>query len=103
MKGQEVAKARAKRKRRPDRNLPPRSGERIDTAIVSLQRDAPVEHWRPARLASEIAEVYPSPYALPLDVCIAGAGAPERAMGFSPSLIEMPDGKRFTLNGPPIS
>lgn len=75
------------------------SGERIDLAFVAIQKDAPVEEWRTYRLGSEIADVYPSPYALPLDVREAGAAAQERAMGFAPSLIVMPDGQSFTLNG----
>lgn len=78
-----------------------RSGERVDVAIVSIQQDAPVDEWRPSRLGSEIASVYPSPLALPLEVRLACTEAPERAMGFAPTLIEMPDGKRFTLNGTP--
>lgn len=75
------------------------SGERVDVAIVSIQRDAPVEEWRPCRLASEIAEVYPSPFALPLEVRLATTRAEEVGMGFAPSLIVMPDGRRFLLNG----
>ena len=76
------------------------TGDRIDLAIVSIQQDAPVEEWRDYRLGSEIADVYPSPFALPLEVRRASAEANERAMGFAPSLIVMPDGQRFTLNGP---
>lgn len=75
-----------------------RSGERIDAAIVSIQRDAPVEEWRVSRLASEIASVYPSPLALPLDVRLATTRADELRMGFAPTLIAMPDGRRFMLN-----
>lgn len=75
-----------------------RRGERIDAAIVSIQRDAPVEEWRPSRLASELADAYPSPYALPLDVRLASTQADEVRMGYAPSFIELPDGKRFTLN-----
>lgn len=76
-----------------------KAGERIDAAIVSLQHSAPIEDWRTYRLGSEITEIYPSQFTLPLDVRLASTQAEEIAMGFAPSLIVMPDGRRFTLNG----
>jgi hypothetical protein len=51
------------------------------------------------RLGSEIAEVSASAFALPREVREASSRAQEMRMGFSPTLIEMPDGKRFVMNG----
>ena len=75
------------------------SGERIDLALVVFQPDAPSASWYEYRLASDIAELEPSPFALPLAVRRAAAYAPEARMGWSPSTLEMPDGARFTLSG----
>jgi len=75
-----------------------KAGERVDLAIVSRQEGAPIEPHRPPRLASDIAEVRPSPFALPLAVRQATARAEELRTGFAPTLIEMPDGARFALN-----
>lgn len=74
------------------------SGEELNLAVVSRQRGAPVEESRNYRLASEIAEVRPSDFALPLDVRIASSRSPELRMGFAPTPIEMPDGGLFVLN-----
>lgn len=74
-------------------------GEEVDPAMVCVQLDAPVQDYMKTRLGSEIARVSNSSFALPLDVRLATSRAPEMRMGFSPSLIEMPDGKRFALNG----
>jgi hypothetical protein len=38
-------------------------GETLDLSVVSLQRHAPFEQWRPCRLATDIREIRPSPYA----------------------------------------
>jgi len=76
-----------------------KSGERIDLAIVSIQRHAPFEDWRQYRLASEIETIYPSPYALPLPVRTATLTAVEIAMGFAPTLVELPNGQEIILNG----
>lgn len=76
-----------------------KSGECFQFAIVCIQQDAPVfDEWN-IRLASEIVEISPSPFALPRDVRMASAQAEENRMGYSPSLIEMPDGRQFILNG----
>lgn len=75
------------------------SGDRIELAVFSPQSGAPVEDWRNYRLGSEIADVEESPCALPLKVRIAAAKAQEVAMGFAPTVIEMPNGEAFTLNG----
>jgi hypothetical protein len=77
------------------------SGERVDPAIVSFQTHAPFEPWRHCRLGSEISEVYPSPYALPLPVRIATSEADEIRMGFAPTVIEMPDERFLILNWRP--
>ena len=76
-------------------------GESIDLAVVSFQQHAPFESWRESRLGSEIADVYESPYALPLDVRIATSQADELRMGFAPTTVEVPDGRQFTLNWRP--
>lgn len=75
-----------------------KSGERIDLAIVSIQRHAPFEDWRQYRLASEIETIYPSPYALPLPVRIATSRADEIRMGFAPTLVELPNEQAIILN-----
>lgn len=75
------------------------AGEIVDPALVCVQLDAPVQHHAQIRLGGEIASVSSSAFALPLDIRIASSRAYEMRMGFSPSLIEMPDGKRFVLNG----
>lgn len=74
-------------------------GEEVDPAMVCVQLDAPVQDYMKTRLGSEIARVSNSSFALPLDVRLASSRAHEIRMGFSPTLIEMPDGKRFVLNG----
>lgn len=75
------------------------AGEEVDPAMVCVQLDAPVQDYLHFRLGSEIADIGESAFALPLDVRLASSRAGEMRMGFSPSLIEMPDGKRFVLNG----
>lgn len=75
-----------------------KSGERIDVAIVSIQRHPPFEDWRQYRLASEIESIYPSPYALPLHVRVATSRADEIRMGFAPTLVELPNGQVVILN-----
>lgn len=75
-----------------------KSGEQIDLAIISRQKHAPFEGYRQYRLASEVDEIYMSPYALPLPVRIATAMADEIHMGFSPTLIELPGGELVVLN-----
>jgi hypothetical protein len=74
-------------------------GERIDRAIISQQQHPPIEEWRRYRLASEITEIYPSPCALPFEVRKATANAQEVRMGFAPTIIVFPNGRKFTLNG----
>ncbi len=74
-------------------------GEEVDPAMVCVQLDAPVQDYMQTRLGSEIARVSNSSFALPLEVRLATSRAHEMRMGFSPSLIEMPDGKRLVLNG----
>ena len=74
------------------------SGEKIDLAIVSQQGHAPYENGRACRLADEIGDIYPSPFALSLAVRLATTRASEISMGFAPTLVETPDGKLFTLN-----
>ena len=76
------------------------TGERIDLAIVSVQRHAPFEHWRSYRLANEMAEVHPSRYALPLEVRVATSRARELRMGFAPTIAKLPTGERVAFNGP---
>lgn len=77
------------------------SGEHVDLAIVSFQSHAPFEPWRHCRLGSEISDVYPSPYALPLPVRIATSEADETRMGLAPTVIEMPNDRLFILNWRP--
>lgn len=74
-------------------------GQEVDPAMVCVQLDAPIQEHMQMRLGSEIARVSESTFALPHDVRLASSRAHEMRMGFSPSLIEMPDGKRFVLNG----
>ena len=75
------------------------TGERFETAIVSVQLHAPFESWRVCRLATDIADIQPSPFALPLRVRAATAKAKEVSMNFAPTIVELPDGRRWTLNG----
>lgn len=75
------------------------SGERFDKAVICVQRDAPVEDGLRFRLGSEIADITESPFSLPRLVREASSRAHEVRMGFSPTLIEMPDGRRFVMNG----
>jgi hypothetical protein len=73
-------------------------GERFELAIVSLERHPPFEDWRTCRLATEIARIEPSPYALPLAIRVASSQAEEMRMGLAPTLVEAPDGALLTLN-----
>ena len=67
--------------------------------MICVQPDAPVEDWMTVRLGSEIASITESPFALPLSVRKASSLAEEMSMGFSPTVIEMVDGRKFVLNG----
>lgn len=75
------------------------TGEAVDPAMVCVQLDAPVQGHMHFRLGTEIADLEDSALALPLDVRLASSRAWEMRMGFSPSLIEMSDGRKFVLNG----
>ena len=75
------------------------SGERFEKAMVCIQRNAPVQDHMTFRLGSEIAQISESPFALPVAVREVSSRAEEMRMGFSPTLIEMPDGRRFVMNG----
>lgn len=76
-----------------------RSGEHFERAMICVQLEAPVQVDVRFRLGSEIAEVKESVFALPRSVREASGRAKEMRMGFSPTLIEMPDGRRFVMNG----
>lgn len=73
-------------------------GQKIEKAVVSLQRHAPFEEWRDCRLATEIAEISPSPYALPLPVRVATSKADEIRMGFAPTMVTLSNGELLALN-----
>jgi hypothetical protein len=75
------------------------SGEVFELAMICVQTDAPVQAHLNFRLGSDIARVAESSFALPLDVRRASSQAHEMRMGFYPSLIQMPDGRKFVLNG----
>ena len=75
------------------------SGTTFETALICVQLDAPVQAHMQFRLGSEIASIRESPFALPAEVRRASSRAEEMRMGFSPTLIEMLDGRRFVMNG----
>ena len=75
------------------------AGETFERAMICVQRDAPVEDHMRFRLGSEVASIQESTFALPAEVRRASSLAQEMRMGFSPTLIEMPDGRRFVMNG----
>jgi len=75
-----------------------KDGEIFESAIVSIQEHAPFEDWRDYRLVSEIDEISPSPYALPLDVRLATTQADEIRMGFAPTHVELSNRERRVLN-----
>src|SRR3954465_5807705 len=75
------------------------AGEVVDPAMVCIQLDAPVEEHMHFRLGHEVAAIRNSAFALSHAVRLASSRAEEMRMGFSPSLIAMPDGTRFALNG----
>ncbi len=72
--------------------------QKIDMAVISIQRHAPFEEWRNYRLATEIASISPSPYTLSLAVRVASSKAEEVRMGFAPTLVETGDGELVVLN-----
>jgi hypothetical protein len=74
------------------------SGEFFPTAIISRQSHAPFEMHRTYRLGSEISTIEPSRFALPLEVRVATSRADEIRMGFAPTILETPEGKRLTAN-----
>lgn len=76
-----------------------KSGECIELAVVSQQSHAPFEEYRINRLASDIDTIYPSAFALPLDIRVACSQADEISMGFCPTRIQRPDGKFIILDG----
>lgn len=71
-------------------------GEVYDTAVMTIQADPPLDG--DSRLASNILEIRPSPYALPLDVRVACSRALEVANGFAPTTIELPTGEDIVVN-----
>jgi hypothetical protein len=75
------------------------SGERYEKAMICVQHDAPVQDYLHFKLGSEVAAIEASRFALPLMVREASSRAEEMRMGFSLSLIEMPDMRRFVMNG----
>ncbi len=75
------------------------AGEVLELAMICIQRDAPIQTHQKFRLGSELLRIDESRFALPLEVRRASSRAEEMRMGFSPSIIEMPDGRRFVLNG----
>lgn len=75
-----------------------KKGEKIELALVCKQKHAPYEEWREVRFASEIAEIHPSPYALPRAIREATAEAEEIRMSFAPTLIKLPDESYVVLN-----
>lgn len=78
-------------------------GEDFPCAILRQQDHAPIgERGKKWRLATEIAELRPSPFALPLPVRTATFHAPEIQKNHSPSLIVMPDGRFFAAEGPEV-
>lgn len=76
-----------------------RAGERFDKSMICVQRDAPVQDHLRFRLSSDIAEVKQSSFALPRMVREASSRAHEIRNSFSSTLIEMPDSRRFVVNG----
>ncbi|MFC3673805.1 hypothetical protein ACFOOT_20495 [Novosphingobium pokkalii] len=75
------------------------SGERFRNAVICVQLDAPVQEHMKFRLGTEISQVKESLSALPRKVREASSRAPEMRMGFSPTLIVMPDNRQFVMNG----
>lgn len=73
------------------------AGERIDAAIVCQQNRPPFEH-EPSRLASDIAEIYESPYALSLPVRIGTTRSHEVNNGFAPTVVRTPRGEMLLFN-----
>lgn len=68
-------------------------------AEIVVQRKAPVNGYRNFRLASDIAAISPSPYALPQMVRQACAHAMEIRMGFAPTLLILSNGQQIIING----
>ena len=68
-------------------------------AEIVVQRKAPVNHYRDFHLASEIAAISPSPYALPQAVREACTYAMEIRMGFAPTLLILSNGQQIIING----
>jgi hypothetical protein len=75
-----------------------KSGEVLDLSIITIQKHAPFEDWRSYRLASEIEEITPSQYALPLKVRKATSQAGEIRMGFAPTLVSLSNNQELILH-----
>ncbi len=75
-----------------------RSGEVLELSIITIQKHAPFEDWRSYRLASEIEEITPSQYVLPLDVRKATSQAKEIRMGFAPTLVSLSNDQKLVLD-----
>ena len=73
-------------------------GEWIECAIIRFQRDPPTDTSIIQRLATDIAEIHPSRYALPLDIRTASASASEVGYGYAPTDFIMPDRTVYTGN-----
>lgn len=79
------------------------SGEYHACAILRQQNYAPyLVDGREWRLATHIAEIRPSPFALPLEVRTSTFHAPEIQKNHRPSLMVMPDGRFFAGEGPEV-
>lgn len=77
------------------------TGEARDPALVWFCRHPPVEPFQ-TRVAwiEDVREVGPSRFALPKDVRVAAALAPEVRMSFRPLPVLAADGRELTLDGP---
>jgi hypothetical protein len=74
-----------------------RSGVELPHCVVRLQNRPPLWGGRVLFL-DEVVDVEPSPHALPLDVRAAVFDADEIAMGFAPTLVRTPSGRRYLID-----
>lgn len=75
-----------------------KSGDRIAAAVVFIG-SPPIPGILDTRPVQDVADIYESPYTLPLAIREASARATELRNSFYPTVVRVPDGRNFLLNG----
>ncbi|HEY5040024.1 MAG TPA: hypothetical protein VIJ93_13230, partial [bacterium] len=76
-----------------------RQGEWIDKCLISFKATPPLTTYENhVRFISDVSDIQPSDYALPVAVRTASSQSKEARMGRAPTYIETPEGRSLCLN-----